>query len=97
MTRLKIVLSFCVVASCATFPEVDDRVGSGAQDLPYPQLAPLDDALGKAGNPRIDDDTIRTLQDRVKALRQKAKRLRRPALTRAERETLQTAVADNPL
>ncbi len=87
-----ILAATLLVASCATFPELDDTVSQSDKDAPYPTLANLDELL--SSQPAQTPGTDPTIADsRLASLKARAARLRGPILTRAERRRLQGGVA----
>lgn len=92
MKRLTHILPLIVLIGCTDFPELDASMGTGAKDLPFPTLKPLDGLLADAADTKISNATTDALAARADALRRRADRLRRAAvLTRTERRRLEQA------
>ena len=80
MKATRPLLLLCVVpllAACTQFPEVDKALEASDSNAPYPKLAPLTGDEGSEESAVIDDDLIETLDDRTKALKRRAKWLKR--------------------
>ena len=66
----------CLLAACATVPELDARVTPAARTAPYPQLQPLDPLLAEGAAAQTDTATADALLARAAALQARANRLR---------------------
>ncbi|SMX33355.1 hypothetical protein [Actibacterium lipolyticum] len=92
MTRAALFLCVALVSGCTDFPDLDAAVGDSAKNAAYPRVLPIEGVLENAAQTNISEETGQALADRAAALRQKARALTRPILTRAERRRLTAAV-----
>lgn len=89
--RSAIVLTLALIAACTQMPALDGRIDAAAREAPYPALLPLGPLLARAsggsrtvGSPDLSADLPR----RLAGLERRARALRGPVMTAAERARL---------
>lgn len=94
MRLIALTLITCLTA-CTQFPELDSAVSEQAKDAEYPALVPVEGLLAQAETTRTDpDQTIQSLNARVAALRNRAKRLRNTVVDSTTRQRMKDGVTE---
>lgn len=88
---MKYLLPFLVLscAACTQVPELNERVPPDVKTADYPDLVPLDEALGPPDNPEDEAKKLEdSLQARREALAARAQKLKAPIVDEAARSRL---------
>lgn len=76
MRILPFLILACLVAACATFPDVDSVASKSAEGATYPELVPLED-IADPGDGHLTEDSASALEGRFGGLKRRADELRR--------------------
>lgn len=94
------LLALVFAAACTNAPDLSDRIPTEARDSAPPALVPLSGILAQSQGPAATEASERanqTLAARARALANRARGLRSPVLTPAQRATLRGGVATRGL
>lgn len=91
-----LILFFCLacfLGACANIPELDGKISDSARKLGYPDLIQLDGVEASA-NEGFDTTqaTAKSMKQRLKDLRKRARALRKPVVDRSTRRRMETAL-----
>ncbi|SLN48329.1 hypothetical protein TRL7639_02662 [Falsiruegeria litorea R37] len=93
---MKLRLVICLLpafAACTQVPELNDKVSSQLKNANYPQLVPLDQALGPSIAPEEQAQKVtQQLEARRDSLKQRAAALQKPVVDAADRDRLDETV-----
>lgn len=76
MTRALIAIALICSAGCTQIPEVEQAVGTGASDQPYPKLAPQTEINTAISGGQLDDQSVESFEAEVNALKRRGQWLR---------------------
>lgn len=83
----------CFLCSCANIPELDGKISDNARKLGYPDLIQLDGIEATANEGfETTQATAKSMKQRVKNLRRRARALRKPVVDRATLRRLNKAI-----
>ncbi|WP_164661019.1 hypothetical protein [Tropicibacter sp. Alg240-R139] len=93
---MKLRLAICllpVLAACTQVPELNEKVSSQLQDAKYPELLPLDQALGPPIAPEAEARKVtQQLEARRDSLKRRAAALQNPVVDADDRDRLDETV-----
>lgn len=93
MNGIRILLLTAGLAGCVQVPELDERIPAARRTAPYPDLIPLDGALGAPVDPEQEATELQeTLEVRSAALRSRAGAVQAPVIDEDAKDRLQEAI-----
>ncbi|WP_095596777.1 hypothetical protein [Actibacterium pelagium] len=76
MTRALLAVALLCAAGCTQIPEVEQAVGAGAIDQPYPKLAPQSEINAALAGGRLNEQSVESFEAEVEALKRRGQWLR---------------------
>ena len=76
MLRALPALALISIAGCAQIPEVEQAVGDGAADQPFPKIAPIAQIDTAAADKQLTEEQVAAFEAEAAALKRRGRLLR---------------------